>query len=274
MASLGVDALFTNIPLDETIDICVKKLFQTPETLIKGISKNDFRDLLNFSTKESFFTYNKKFYIQVDGVAMESPIVPILANISLSHNEENCLNKCPIEFKPSFYRRYVDVFVLFESPESAQSFREYMSSKHQNINFTIEQEKNGPLSFLDVKICRKNANFVPSVYRKPTFGGVFTNYKSFIPSYQKRGLLHTLLYRSFSICCNFKTFHFEIDPLKTILMKNNYPPNFIDSCIKSFLNSCIHLKLLFRMYLKKMFLSSCRSWEVLRFKFERSFKII
>ena len=58
----------------------------------------------------------------------------------------------------------------------------------------------------------------------------------FIPTYQNRGLLHTLLYRSFSICCDFKTFHFEIDHLKTILMKNNYPPNFIDSCIKSFLN--------------------------------------
>ena len=43
MASLDVDALFTNIPLDETIDICLKKLFKTPDTLVKGISKNDFR---------------------------------------------------------------------------------------------------------------------------------------------------------------------------------------------------------------------------------------
>ena len=30
MASLDVDALFTNIPIDEIIDICVKKLFKTP----------------------------------------------------------------------------------------------------------------------------------------------------------------------------------------------------------------------------------------------------
>ena len=36
--------------------------------------------------------------------------------------------------------------------------------------------------------------------------------------------------------CDFKTFHFKIDNLKTILMKNDYPPNFIDLCIKSFLN--------------------------------------
>ena len=78
--------------------------------------------------------------------------------------------------------------------------------------------------------------FVTSVCRKPTFSGVYTNYESFIPTYQKRGLLRTLLHRSFSICCDFKTFHFEIDHLKTILIKNNYPLNFIDSRIKSFLN--------------------------------------
>ena len=171
MASLDVDALFTNIPLDETIDICVKKVFKTPDTLVKGISKNDFRDLLNLATKESFFMFNNKFYIQVDGVAMGSPLGPILANIFLSHHEENWLNKCPIKFKPSFYRRYVDdIFVLFESSESADSFREYMSSKHQNINFTVEKENVGSFSFLDVKICRKNGKFVTSVFRKLTVG--------------------------------------------------------------------------------------------------------
>ena len=52
MASLGVDALFTNIPSNRTIDVCIKKLFQTLETLVKGISKNYFRDLLNLAAKE------------------------------------------------------------------------------------------------------------------------------------------------------------------------------------------------------------------------------
>ena len=111
-----------------------------------------------------------------------------------------------------------------------------MSSKHQNIKFTVEKENCLSLSFLDVKICRKNRKFVTSVYRKPTFSGVYTSYESFIRTYQKRGLLHTLLHRSCSICCDFKIFHFEIDHLKTILIKNNYLLNFIDLCIKLFLD--------------------------------------
>ena len=111
-----------------------------------------------------------------------------------------------------------------------------MSSKHQNINVTVEQENIGSFSFFDFKIWCKNSKFVTSIYRKPTFSGVFANNESFIPTYQKRELLHTLLNRNFNICSDFKTFHFEIDVWKTILMKNNYPPNFIDSCIKLFLN--------------------------------------
>ena len=83
MASLDVDVLFTNITLDETNDICIKKLFKTPDTLVKGISKNDFRDLLNLATKFRCVRFNNKFYIQVDDAAMGSPLGPILANIFL-----------------------------------------------------------------------------------------------------------------------------------------------------------------------------------------------
>ena len=65
---------------------------------------------------------------------------------------------------------------------------------------------------------------------------VFLSFLSNIPTYQKRWLLHTLLHRSFSICCDFKPFHLEFDHLKTILRKNIYTVNFSNSCIKSFVN--------------------------------------
>ena len=53
---------------------------------------------------------------------------------------------------------------------------------------------------------------------------------------KRGGLLHTLIHSSFSICCDFKTFHLEIDHLKTISMKKKkkIPWNFINSCVKAF----------------------------------------
>ena len=60
-----------------------------------------------------------------------------------------------------------------------------------------------------------------SVYRKPTFSGVFTNFESFIPDIYKRGLIETLLHRSFRLCSNYENFHQEIESLKSILLKGN-----------------------------------------------------
>ena len=80
MASLNVDSLFTNIPLEETIDICVDNLYNDNENL-PNILDHNFRNLLNTATKETFFMFNNKYYKQVDGVAMGSPLGPALANV-------------------------------------------------------------------------------------------------------------------------------------------------------------------------------------------------
>ena len=50
MGSLDVDSLFTNIPLDETIDICVNQLFENTDT-VKGFTKSELKQLLSLATK-------------------------------------------------------------------------------------------------------------------------------------------------------------------------------------------------------------------------------
>ena len=71
----------------------------------------------------------------------------------LTHYEQIWLNDCPDEFKPVYYKRYVDdLFVLFRSPHHLEKFNEYLNTKHANIKFTSEKEVNGSLPFLDVLI--------------------------------------------------------------------------------------------------------------------------
>ena len=108
-----------------------------------------------------------------------------------------------------------------------------MKTKHPNIKFTSEFEKNDSFSFLDVKITRRNNQLVTSVFRKATCGGVFTNFKSFMPVAYKFGLVYTLLHRSFSICSSYEKFHEEIVLLKDIFKENEYLQFFIDKCIKN-----------------------------------------
>ena len=80
MASLDIDSLFSNIPLDETIDICVANLYNDNENPL-NTPKHDFRNFLHVPAEESFFTFNNKYYKQVDGASMGSPLGPALANI-------------------------------------------------------------------------------------------------------------------------------------------------------------------------------------------------
>ena len=80
MALFDVDSLFTNIPLDETIDICAKKLFGRKHKF-KGFDKSEFCSLLQYAVKNNLISFNRKYYIQIDGVAMGSPLGPTLAKV-------------------------------------------------------------------------------------------------------------------------------------------------------------------------------------------------
>ena len=98
---------------------------------------------------------------------------------------------------------------------------EYLSSKHPNINFSVEKEKDSCSPFLDVNIFRENKKFATNIYTKKTFSGVYTNFRSFIPETYKFGLIKSLLFQGFSLCSDFIKFHHEIDKLKSILYKNS-----------------------------------------------------
>ena len=53
--------------------------------------------------------------------------------------ENRQLEDCRHGLKPVFYTRYVDdMFVRFSSLDHAEMFKEYLSSKHHKINFSLE----------------------------------------------------------------------------------------------------------------------------------------
>ena len=86
-----------------------------------------------------------------------------------------------------------DNFLLFNKPNQAQFFLQYINKKHNNMKFTTETEINRLLSFLDVKIFRENDKFVTSAFTEDTFSELYTNFISFVPLKYKFGLVCTLL---------------------------------------------------------------------------------
>ena len=108
LVSYEVSSLFTNVPLDETINILDDGAFRNNwfnSEYDLNISKQDIPDLLGVATKGQLSKFNGSLYEQIDGVAMGSPLGPLLANVFMSSIEE----KLDVERKlPSYCYRYVD----------------------------------------------------------------------------------------------------------------------------------------------------------------------
>ena len=200
---------------------------------------------------ESLVLFDDEYYKQIDGVAIGSPLGPTFANIFLSFHEQIWLKNCPCEFKPVICKRYVDDTLLFRSKDHIEKFRCYLNCQNPNIKFASAIEENNSISFLDIKITRVNNSVFTSIYRKVTFNGVFTNFESFIPISYKSNLIFMLLFRAFKLCSNFELFHQEILNFKDIFKRNGYPYNFIDVCIKRFLNKIFIDKKVYALAPKK-----------------------
>ena len=228
LCSFDISSLFTNIPLEETIQICADSLYEsnlTPPIMDKDV----FIELMNIATTSVEFSFNNKIYKQIDGVAMGSLLGPALANIFVGYQEEKLFID---NNQPLIYFRYVDdTFAMFEDELNCNRFLKQLNSLHQSLNFTHQKEVNGKLPFLDVLVEKSNTKFLTSVYRKPSFSGQYNLWDSFGLKSRKNNLIGTRVHRALEICSPSKLPQ-EIDFIRSILYSNGYPENVINSRIK------------------------------------------
>ena len=136
-------------------------------------------------------------YRQIDSIAMGSSLGPTLANIFVGFCEANLFTKID---RPLMYYGYVDdPFCLFKNEKDADSFLIQLNSMHLSLKFTVEKESNHQLAFLQVDgwtPFKTSTAFLTSVYRKPTFSGLYTRWDSFCPQQRKINLIKTVIHRA------------------------------------------------------------------------------
>ena len=201
LVSYHVTSLFTNIPLQETIDTAINLIFNHNTNL--NITKKELKKLFLFATSRTHFLFNGKFYNQIDGVAMGSPLGLVLANIFMGFYESKWLNEYNLN-KPKFHLRYADdILAAFDKERDSLNLLNFLINKHCNIKFTIEKLINHSISLLDVFISgMDNQNLTLQTYHKLTTTGLLLNFKSFTWFSYKINLIKCLIDRSFKICNN------------------------------------------------------------------------
>jgi len=230
LGSLDVVSLFTSIPVDKCIAVIADAVdSQTVNIDIDGLS---ISRLLSFCVKNVQFLFDGKLYSQVDGVAMGSPLAPILANIFVGYIETRTPS---IQSDALFFGRYVDdILVIAHSARNIEKLKDSLNTVDPDIQFTMEIEDNRSLPFLDVRIHRTTEGLRFSWYHKETWKGSLLHYASFVPNSWKFGLLKGFKYRILHLCSP-EFLQRAVDELVDVFGRNGYPTTVIQSCFLDYL---------------------------------------
>ena len=192
-------SLLTNIPLEYTINVILKQIYDQRELETK-ISRKEMKELLLLCTKNEHFSYDNKLYSQKNGIAMGSPLGPVIAGIFMVDLERNVIPK--LSTRMTKWNKYVDDTITHIKPSSIDYVLSALNSFHKKIKFTFEEEKDNKISFLDDLILRNGSSIETTVKRKITHNDVYLHWDSFSPKSWKVGTLKKLLLKAFVVCSN------------------------------------------------------------------------
>ena len=236
LVSYDVESLFTNVPVTESINLTVDLLYEHfGESL--GYSRPTLHKLLSLCSKDCVLRFGQKCFVQTDGVAMGSPLGPLLANIFMAKLDDQVISS---SIAPKYYTRYVDdTLCVVQDVEHADRLLGYMNNLSPSIYFSLElMNESSCLSFLDIEFQVDHAKPTVStrVYRKPTTTFVTLNFNSVAPKRFKRAALVSLLHRAYTHSSTWQSFHEEIENIQNMFKMNGYPSKFIEGVIRGFLD--------------------------------------
>ena len=224
MVSYDVRALFTSVPIKPALEVIEKLLKEDPDLQKRTtMTTKHIMDLLEFCLRSTYFTFRGKFYEQVEGAAMGSPISPIVANLFMENFEKRALQSSPNP--PLLWKRFVDdTFVIIKKAHK-EEFLTHINSVDSNIQLTSEDPgPKGSLPFLDILITpNEEGRLETTVYRKPTHMDQYLKWDSHHPISSKYSVVGTLYHRAKTICSNNEKLQQEDDHLTKALGNFNYP---------------------------------------------------
>nr|VZI35202.1 unnamed protein product [Spirometra erinaceieuropaei] len=224
MVSFDVTSLFTSIQrylAVETIELLLREKYDETEN---RLGHAQIIQLLKFCLK-TYFTFDGTIYEQVKGTPIGLPISGLIAEAVLQRLESLVFR----HHRPKFWARYVDdTFVVIER-DQVLTFKEQLNAVFPDIQFTMEEEENNQLAFLDVLVCRKDCGGLKTkVFRKATNTTQILNFNSNHPISHKRNCVRALYRRVETHCSETEDKVAELQYLRRVMRANGYPRNFVN----------------------------------------------
>jgi hypothetical protein len=127
--SFDVVSLFTNVPVEEVLQIVRNRLNTDPSFPERShLQVDDVMELLDICLTTTYFQFEEKFYQQKEGTAMGNSLSPVVSNIFMEYSAETAPDIA--DHKPTKWLRYVDnTFVVWPNgPARLQQFLHHLNS--------------------------------------------------------------------------------------------------------------------------------------------------
>jgi len=172
--------MYSIISKNEFITV-IKKLCET-----NGIEDSIKQGIIKISQvliEQNYFLFQDIICIQNAGLAMGAPTSSIFSEIYPQYIENTKFCEILVRHKIEEYFRYVDDILLMykQDQTNIQEVLDNFNNLTPNIKFTVEEEKDNKINFLDITVAKDYDNLTFGIYRKPTATGVIIPKDSFPP---------------------------------------------------------------------------------------------
>lgn len=224
LASFDVVSMFTNIPLKLAKDIIMKK---RREILIRfNIQQELLNEILDFLLIDcAVFTYKEVTYTQIRGLAMGSPLSPLLAQIVMTDLMEKQLPLLTIQ--PKLLRVYVDDTISAIKKTAIKETLRVLNLYNASIQFTLEvEDTNNEINFLDMTLKREDTKITTNWYKKTFASDRMLNYFSCHENQTIRATAMAHIKTVLNLS-DGKYFHQNKEKIEKKLRLNNFPETVI-----------------------------------------------
>jgi hypothetical protein len=220
-ASFDITNMYTNIPTQQIPKILT--LLYKQNVIDKQLSR-DLIALTETIAQQNYFRFQDTIYTQTEGLAMGAPTSSILSEIFIQYLEHTALYEILLRHHIIGYYRYVDDLLLVFDARTTNIHDVLLefNAVTPTLRFTLEEEKNNKLTFLDITIIRNTDNIQFNVYRKPTVTDAIIPADSCHPNEHKQSAIKFLTHRNKTYPTTPENKQEEEAVIRHILQANQY----------------------------------------------------
>ena len=227
--TMDVKSLYTVIPNDEGLR-ALRHFFD--RRTVKEPSTDTLIRLAELVLTLNCFSFDDKFYKQINGVAMGTKMGPNYANLFVGYVEERIFNQFdgPV---PERFGRYIDDCFGATScgrPE-LDRFIQFVNTFHPALEFTWEISTSS-VTFLDINVSIQNDGLATSVHYKPTDSHSYLLHSSSHPPHVKNSIPYSQFLRLRRLCSDDTDFSAKADEICHFFAERNYPNSVVTDALE------------------------------------------